>query len=130
MDEIYYCKFCGITNTDFFSLLSGMCSKSPNDRHKLYEGTKRGRQGYDKKYRFYGKNYHYICMYCGKTHVTISKLTEMQCQKSPSGFHVPYEGEDKAVYTCKYCNSFSKTIKKLMRGSCSMSPNKHHQPAE
>jgi len=130
MNETYFCKYCGFTSTDLSLLLTGFCPNSPIGYHKLYEGTKRGRQGYDKKYRFYGKNYHYHCKYCGHPHVTIFYLTSMRCKKSPTGYHIPYEGEDKPVYTCKYCDSFSKSIKKLTRGSCSMSPNKHHQPAE
>jgi len=130
MAKTYFCKFCGITYTKLSLLLSGVCSKSPTDRHKPYEGTKRGRQGYDRNFRFYGKNYHYYCKYCGHPHVTISALTNMHCPKSPTGYHVPYEGEDKPIYTCKYCDSFSKSIKTLTRGSCHISPNKHHQPAE
>jgi hypothetical protein len=136
MDNEYYCKYCG----DFHAALSfsfltldlatGVCSKSPNGRHQPYTGTMRGREGYDRKGRRYGKNRYYYCTYCGHPHIEIARLTAMPCARSPTGYHQPYEGEDKPRYVCKYCGSFSRSIEGLTRGSCSASPNKHHQPAE
>ena len=130
MDEKYFCKYCGDSNADLLFLLSGVCSKSPNSRHQLYHGSRRGREGGNKKGRYFGKNYHYFCKYCGHCHVTIAWLSMMPCAKSPSGYHEPYEGEDKPVYVCMYCDSFSRSIKSLTRGSCSVSLNRHHQPVE
>jgi hypothetical protein len=57
-------------------------------------------------------------------------LTEKLCAKSPTGYHQPYEGEDKPCYVCKYCGNSSRSIGRLTRGSCSTSPNRHHQPEE
>ena len=128
MEKEYYCLYCGESHFAKSFLTSGVCSKSPNRRHRFYTGTMRGRQGSDEKGRFYGKNHHYYCKYCGHCHVTISSLTAMPCKKSPTGFHQPYEGKDKPIYVCKYCTSFSRSIKKLTRGSCSVSPNRHHVP--
>jgi hypothetical protein len=129
MAKEYFCKYCGHSHAALSFLMSGVCSKSPNRRHQLYVGSRRGCQGRDEKYRFHGKNRHYYCKYCGRPHVVISALTSMHCKKSPTGYHQPYEGEDKPVYTCKYCASTSRSIKGLTRGSCSVSPNRHHQPA-
>jgi hypothetical protein len=130
MDEEYFCFYCGDSHAALSFLMSGVCSKSPNRRHQLYKGSRRGYQGYDEKWRFYGKNLYYYCKYCGHPHVTISALTAMSCKKSPTGYHQPYEGKDKPIYVCKYCDSSSRSIKNLTRGSCSASPNKHHQPAD
>jgi len=133
MDKKYFCKYCGDSHAVLLFLTSGVCLKSPNRRHLLYKGSKRGRQGGRRKgrwHRYFGKNYHYFCKYCGHPHVTIAELTGMPCVKSPTGYHQPYEGEDKPVYNCKYCGSFSRSVKRLTRGSCSASPNKHHQPVE
>ena len=131
MAKEYFCKYCGHSHAALSFLMSGVCSKSPNKRHQLYVGTGRGYQGRDKKYKipiYHGRNYHYYCKYCGHPHVTISDLTSMRCKKSPTGYHQPYEGEDKPIYICKYCTSTSRSIEGLTRGSCSRSPNKHHQP--
>jgi DNA-directed RNA polymerase subunit RPC12/RpoP len=130
MAEEYYCKYCGDSHAALSFLMSGDCPKSPNRRHQLYVGSRRGREGGDGKGRYYGKNRHYRCKYCGHPHVTIAELTEMLCIKSPNGYHQPYEGEDKPNYVCKYCGSSSRSIERLTRGSCSASPNKHHQPEE
>ena len=131
MNEEYFCQYCGDSHKELLFLTSGFCSKSPSNRHQLYQGTMRGRQGWDRKnFRFYGKNHHCFCKYCGHCHVTIAMLTNKPCAKSPAGHHLPHEGEDKPIYTCKYCDSFSRSIKRLTRGSCSASPNKHHQPSE
>jgi transcription elongation factor Elf1 len=126
----YYCKYCGDSHAALSFLTSGVCSKSPNRRHQLYMGSRRGREGADGKGRYHGKNHHYYCKYCGHPHVSIVALTGMFCTKSPAGYHQPYEGEDKPNYVCKYCGSSSRSIKRLTRGSCSASPNSHHQPAE
>jgi hypothetical protein len=130
MTKDYYCKYCGDFHAALSFLLSGVCSKSPNRRHQLYMGSRRGREGMDEKGKFHGRNHHYHCKYCGHPHVTISELTRMPCTKSPNGYHQPYEGKDMPVYICKYCASFSRTIKRLTRGSCSVSPNGYHQPEE
>ena len=136
MNEEYFCKYCGDSHAVLSFLMSGVCPKSPNRRHQLYNGIRRGRQGGVRKgrnvyFRYYGKNHHYFCKYCGYPHVTITELARKgSCKKSPTGFHLPYEGEDKLVYVCKYCGSFSRSIKTLTRGSCSASPNRHHQPEE
>ena len=130
MEEKYFCKYCGDYQTELLYLLNSVCSKSPSSYHQLYHGSKRGRQGGTKEGRYFRKNYHYFCKYCGHPHVTIAELTRMSCIKGPSGYHQPYEGEDKPIYVCKYCDSFSKSIKCLTRGSCPTSPNKHHQPKE
>jgi len=111
MEEKYFCKYCGDSNAVLMFLTSGVCSKSPNRKHQIYHGTKRGRQGgtefknYEiSKYkwsRYYGKNRHYFCKYCGHPHVTIAEITRLSCTKSPTGYHQPYEGEDKPIYICK-----------------------------
>jgi hypothetical protein len=128
MAKEYFCKYCGDSHAALSFLISGDCSKSLNHRHQLYVGSRRGCQGMDEKFRFHGRNHHYYCKYCGHPHVRISLLTNFHCAKSPTGYHQPYEGEDKPIYTCKYCASSSRSIKGLTRGSCSKSPNKHHQP--
>jgi hypothetical protein len=128
MGKEYFCKYCGDSHAALSFLTSGVCSKSPNRRHQLYVGSRRGREGMDEKYRFHGRNRYYYCKYCGRRHITISGLTRMACAKSPTGYHQPYEGKDKPIYTCKYCASSSRSIKGLTRGSCSASPNRHHQP--
>ena len=130
MNDKYYCSYCGDSQAVLSFLTSGVCSKSPNRRHQLYMGSLRGRQGSDEKGRFYGRNYHYHCKYCGHPHVSISELTTKPCKESPTGYHQPYEGKDKPMYFCKYCSSFSRSIKNLTRGSCSASPNKYHQPMD
>ena len=130
MAEKYYCKYCGDSHAALSFLTSGVCSRSPNRRHHLYTGTRRGREGMGEKGRYHGRNYHYHCKYCGHPHVTIIELTAMPCAKSPTGYHQPYEGKDKHNYVCKYCTSSSRSIKRLTRGSCSASPNSHHQPTE
>jgi hypothetical protein len=129
MTEEYYCKYCGDSEIALSFLTSGICSKSPNRRHQLYTGNRRGRQAVDGKDRYYGRHYYY-CKYCGHPHLTIAELTKMPCAKSPTGYHQPYEGEDRSNYVCKYCGSFSRSIEHLTRGSCSTSPSKHHQPVE
>jgi hypothetical protein len=130
MDKVYYCKYCGDSHAALSLLTNGVCSKSPNRRHQLYTGTRRGRDGGNGKGRYHGRNYHYHCKYCGDYHVTIADLTTMPCTKSPTGYHQPYEGEDKPTYVCKYCGSSSRSIENLTRGSCSASPNRYHQPVE
>jgi hypothetical protein len=128
----YYCKYCGDSHAALSFLTIGVCSKSPNRRHQLYTGSRRGREGGGaEKGRYRGRNRRYYCKYCGHPHVSIAELTaERPCAKSPTGYHQSYEGEDKPNYVCKYCGSSSRSIERLTRGSCPANPNKHHQPEE
>jgi hypothetical protein len=130
MGKVYYCKYCGDSHAVLLFLTSGVCSKSPNRRHQLYAGSRRGYEGCDEKGRYRRRNLYYYCRYCGDYHVTIAELTKKPCAKSPTGYHQPYEGEDKPKYVCKYCGISSRSIENLTRGSCSASPNRHHQPVE
>ena len=130
MNEDYFCKFCGDSHAALTFLTYSACTKSPDKHHHIYKGTKRGRQVDDEKGRYYRKNYHYYCKYCGHPHVMIAELTGMSCEKSPTGYHQPFEGEDQSLHSCKYCNNSSKTIKALTKGYCSQSPNGYHQPQE
>jgi hypothetical protein len=98
--------YCGDSHAALSLLMGGVCPKSPNRRHRLYKGVRRGREGGNGKGRYHGKNYHYYCKYCGHPHVRIVELAGRCCAKSPTGYHQPYEGEDKAHYVCSSNSQF------------------------
>ena len=70
----------------------------------------------------------FYCMYCGHSSSSVSSLTAGSCRNSPTGKHVPYEGEEKRKYFCKYCGHSSSSILSLTTGSCRNSPTGKHVP--
>ena len=68
------------------------------------------------------------CMYCGHSSSSVSGLTAGSCRNSPTGKHVPYEGEEKRKYFCRYCGHSSSSILSLTTGSCRNSPTGKHVP--
>ena len=69
------------------------------------------------------------CEYCGSRYSNLQSLTSGSCSKSPSGKHVPYEGDEKSQYYCEYCGSKYSNLQSLTSGSCSKSPTRKHHPA-
>jgi len=72
----------------------------------------------------------FVCVYCGIERSSVSSLTSGSCSKSPSKYHVPYEGGEKREYVCKYCGIKRSSISSLTSGTCSKSPSKYHFPME
>ena len=68
-------------------------------------------------------------MYCGKSSSDIRNVAGGSCSNSPTGHHVPYEGDEKDKYSCMYCGKSSSDIRNVAGGSCSSSPTKRHVPA-
>ena len=71
----------------------------------------------------------FYCKCCGVKRSSISSLTSSSCSKSPTGKHIPYEGEEKDEYCCKYCGVERSSISSLTSSSCRKSPTGKHHPA-
>ena len=89
-----------------------------------------------------------ICKYCGKED-NVGTLTGTRCSKSPTGKHIPYEGDmvvrksgcdptfiKRTEFVCKYCGYKAKTISSLTSSRCSKntddggSGTKYHVPLQ
>lgn len=73
MAKMFYCKWCGYSNSSERTLLNFSCNKNPNGkRHELYQG---------------GEKEKYICRYCGYSNSSLRTLVNFSCNRNPNGKH-------------------------------------------
>jgi hypothetical protein len=72
MAENFHCKWCGQKYPSVMALINGSCSKSPSNKHELYEGSEKSQ---------------YTCKYCGQKYPSLISLTNGSCSKSPNKRH-------------------------------------------
>lgn len=71
-----YCKWCGNSYSDTYTLTHNTCSWNPNGKyHELYEGSEKSK---------------YTCKFCGNSYSSLSMLTRNTCAKHPNGFYKGY----------------------------------------
>jgi protein-arginine kinase activator protein McsA len=70
----FYCKCCGQSFNDFWSIANLPCNNSPTKKHQVYEGTETG-------------PYHCIC--CGQSFNDFWSIANIPCNNSPTKKHQP-----------------------------------------
>ena len=116
----YYCKYCGYSAGDIFTLTHGTCNNNPygkNQNHSLYQGDPNG--------PFY-------CEYCGYSNRDLFQFTHRDCGLNPYGkTHSPYEGTIKDIWICEYCGYSNRDLFQFTHRDCNSkkSPNGKHHPA-
>lgn len=116
----YYCKYCGYSAGDIFTLTHRTCNNNPygkNQNHSLYQGDPNG--------PFY-------CEYCGYSNRDLFQFTHRDCGLNPYGkTHSPYEGTIKDNWICEYCGYSNRDLFQFTHRDCNSkkSPNGKHHPA-
>lgn len=68
------CKYCGSQYGSIKQMVINNCSKSPNRKHQLYEGSIKSK---------------YQCKDCGSKYNTIAQMVINNCKKNSTGRHQP-----------------------------------------
>ena len=68
------------------------------------------------------------CKFCGREETNLFFLTSGKCQKSSSGYHMPFEGDVEKKYLCKFCGREESNLFFLTSRKCNKSTSKYHQP--
>ena len=48
--------------------------------------------------------------------------------KSPTRYHVAYDGNNINPFVCRHCGREEKDLKVLVKGNCTKSPTRYHEP--
>ncbi len=65
----------------------------------------------------------YYCTCCGMSYRSPQDVLLNNCNKSKTGRHVLYEGEEKSLYTCKYCGRQFRSIRDMTINVCQRNPS-------
>ena len=72
----------------------------------------------------------YYCKCCGLSFPNERALLSYSCNRSETGKHQLFEGEESNNYFCIYCGNKYPNLRQLCSYSCSASPSKKHIPYE
>ena len=55
----------------------------------------------------------FYCKCCGQEFPNLKVLTTYSCNRSDTGKHQPFEGNESDVYLCEYCGTEFRNLKTL-----------------
>ena len=70
----------------------------------------------------------FYCKYCGREEKDLKVLVKDNCTKSPTRYHVAYDGNNINPFVCRHCGREEKDLKVLVKGNCTKSPTRYHEP--
>ena len=80
--------------------------------------------------KMFVKNAFFYCKCCGQEFQNLRALTSYLCNRSDTGKHQLFEGDDSDIYLCEYCGTEFRNLRTLCAYNCIKSPNGKHIPYE